>query len=366
MNNDSLSPTSVLTSVEEADPTPLEMSSTCPPQRHVMFLKTHKCGSSTVQNVLFRYGLTQNLSFALPLVGSSLKSNEKFMTSMIPESLLPPDGKVDIFAVHSRLNAEEHRRVLAEDAKWVTIVREPASLFESLYTYYGIGRWYKLDLTELTNFPMEKLRALPRFGKTLGNNQMLFDLGFDADLSEAQLRQAIEELDSLFDLVMVAERMDESLVLLRHLLCWSLHDVVVFTKNARGEGARTALDAHTRQRLREMNDADVRLYEHFLAKHRRAVLAFGARRMAREVAALRKLRDRSFEDCGVFRVEGHNPFPKFREYSGLVGAYATASEDEQCQRLVFSEEALLDEAKQRQLSLFEDVGRARQRSGPDV
>lgn len=76
-------------------------------------------------------------------------------TSMIPESLLPPDGKVDIFAVHSRLNAEEHRRVLAEDAKWVTIVREPASLFESLYTYYGIGRWYKLDLTELTNFPME-------------------------------------------------------------------------------------------------------------------------------------------------------------------------------------------------------------------
>ncbi|XP_037793382.1 galactosylceramide sulfotransferase-like [Penaeus monodon] len=328
---------------------------------------------------------------------------------MIPEELLPPGGKVDLFAVHSRLNVEEHRRVVHRDARWVTIVREPTSVFESLYSFYGIARWYSLDVTELKKVPLEvrepapflcvglfsrgcdsfpllgkrsatrfgsdvsnvcltpqKLKAFPRFGDIFGKNQMLFDLGFPDDLSEARLRQAIQETDRLFDLVMVAERMDESLVLLRHLLCWSLHDVVVFAKNARREGVRPALDAHTRRTLRELNGADGRLYEHFLAKHQRAVLDFGVRRMAREVAALRSLRERYFEACGVLRVEGHNPFPKFREYSGLVGAYATDSDDEQCQRLSFSEIALLDEARDRQVAFLEKARLSQQKSGSDV
>ncbi|XP_063595259.1 galactosylceramide sulfotransferase-like [Penaeus indicus] len=326
--------------------------------------------------------------------------------SMIPEALLPPDGKVDIFAVHSRLNVEEHRKVVHRDARWLTIVREPASLFESLYTFYGIAPWYRLDVTELRNVPLEvrepapfpcvglpsllasmrslawatpfesdvshlcltsqKLKALPRFGEVFGKNQMLFDLGFPDDLSEARLQEAIEETERLFDLVMVAERMDESLVLLRHLLCWSLHDVVAFAKNARREGVRPALDAHTRRTLRELNSADVRLYEHFLAKHRRAVVDFGVGRMAREVAALRSLRERYFGECGVYHVEGHNPFPKFREYSGLVGAYATDSADDQCQRLSFSELALIDEARDRQMAFLEKDRLSQQRSGLHV
>ncbi len=45
----------------------------------------------------------------------------------------------------------------------------------------------------------------------------------------------LKELDSDFDLVMVSELMDESLVLLAHLLCLPLHAMVGIKRNARKE-----------------------------------------------------------------------------------------------------------------------------------
>ena len=41
----------------------------CSPQENVVFLKTHKTASSTIQNIFFRYGLRNNLRFALPEKG---------------------------------------------------------------------------------------------------------------------------------------------------------------------------------------------------------------------------------------------------------------------------------------------------------
>lgn len=40
---------------------------TCLPKTHVVFLKTHKTASSTILNILYRYGESRNLTFALPL-----------------------------------------------------------------------------------------------------------------------------------------------------------------------------------------------------------------------------------------------------------------------------------------------------------
>ncbi len=38
----------------------------CTPKKNIVFLKTHKCATSTVQNIFFRYGDTHQLSFVLP------------------------------------------------------------------------------------------------------------------------------------------------------------------------------------------------------------------------------------------------------------------------------------------------------------
>ncbi|XP_063853419.1 galactosylceramide sulfotransferase-like isoform X1 [Scylla paramamosain] len=226
---------------------------TCSPVTHLFFLKTHKCASTTVQNILFRFGYSRNLTFALPATGNYLGNPALFQAKSIPKKLLPSDGLVDIFAVHSRLHPAQHSLVLYTDARWLTV----------------------------------ELASLPRYGGKLGKNQMLFDLGYPADLTVTELRRALDEVDRRFDLVLIAERMDESLILLRHFLCWSLYDVVVFTKNARRNEVKKNLDADTLQALRELNSADVILYEYFLAKHKEAVFAFGETKMKDEVAALR-------------------------------------------------------------------------------
>nr|XP_027207877.1 galactosylceramide sulfotransferase-like [Penaeus vannamei] len=274
---------------------------------------------------------------------------QQLCADLLPPRLVPPGGKVDVFALHARLDVRESQKVLHQDALWITVVRDPVDVFESLFAYYDLREIYRMDVSDFPFAPMSTLKKLPRASDLLGKNQMLFDLGFDDDLSGARLGQAIEATDRLFDLVMVAERMDESLVLLRHLLCWSLHDIVAFAKNARRKGVRPALDAHTRRTLRELNDADVQLYEHFLENHRRAVVDFGVRRMAREVAALRSLRARYFRECNVFEVKGDEPYFQFREYSGLVSSYVTAETSNQtCLMLCLPETPLVDLVRERQ------------------
>ncbi|XP_042219804.1 galactose-3-O-sulfotransferase 4-like isoform X2 [Homarus americanus] len=325
----------------------------CLPNQHVMFLKTHKCASTTVQNIFLRYGYTHNLTFALPSGGNYLGNPKFFKASMIPNKLMPRHGKVDLFAVHSRLNPPEHKRILYNDTRWITIVREPSTLYESLFNFFHMKHGYGFDLSQFSTRPMSELESLPRYGGKFGKNQMLFDLGYQVDMSVTELRSAIEQLDKLFDLVMISEYMDESLVLLRHLLCWSLHDVVVFAKNARRQEVKPTLEPQTQQALRELNSADVLLYNHFVAKHRRTVYEFGVQRMANEVSALRSLRDEYYEDCGAREVKGRDSSLKFKEYSGLVSAYVTANNsDQNCLMLSMPELPIVDFIRRRQKLLL--------------
>ena len=44
----------------------------CAKQTKIAFLKTHKCASSSVQNMLMRFGLEHELNFVLPSAGNYL------------------------------------------------------------------------------------------------------------------------------------------------------------------------------------------------------------------------------------------------------------------------------------------------------
>ena len=60
--------------------------------------------------------------------------------------------------------------------------------------------------------------------------QMLWDAGLpEGDMDNATaVRDKIGQLERRFDLVMIAEQFDQSLVLLRDLMCWHYNDVVNF------------------------------------------------------------------------------------------------------------------------------------------
>ncbi|XP_078663493.1 galactose-3-O-sulfotransferase 3-like [Branchiostoma floridae x Branchiostoma belcheri] len=59
-------------------------------------------------------------------------------------------------------------------------------------------------------------------------NPMTFDMGWPAERAdeEEEARKYISKLDEDFTLVMILEHLDESVVLLKRLMCWELRDVL--------------------------------------------------------------------------------------------------------------------------------------------
>ena len=52
----------------------------------------------------------------------------------------------DFFALHSIWNGAEVRRTLGPGTTYITILRDPVELFESLWGYAGFQKYYNLDL----------------------------------------------------------------------------------------------------------------------------------------------------------------------------------------------------------------------------
>lgn len=207
----------------------LEHDRQCRPQSRIVFLKAHKCASSTIQNLFMRYGFFNDLLFVLPAKGNYLGHPAPFNRHMVPPS--GPAFNYSILTHHSRLQVEE-MRALIPGAPFITIIRNPVALFESMFHYYKLAKTWKVDWSALNNASFEvpeRVRSV-RLARRIGLNQMSFDLGLEP--AEFNNRTAVERfisrLDSVFSLVMVSERMEESLVLLRELLCWDYEDMVVF------------------------------------------------------------------------------------------------------------------------------------------
>ncbi len=77
----------------------------------------------------------------------------------------------------------------------------------------------------------------------------------------------IREIEAEFDLIMVAERFDESMVLLADLLCWDLEaDMSYLKTNARGQAGKSEISEEAREELGRWVAADMRLYRHFEKK----------------------------------------------------------------------------------------------------
>jgi Galactose-3-O-sulfotransferase len=153
----------------------------------------HKCGSSTVQNILMRRGYTRELNFVLPskgkiffspirlynfaIAGHYLGSPDFFSRSVVDGRFFSENEQFDIFTHHSRFSARDVDEVMPPDTKKVTILREPAALFESLYNYYRLNRGgFGYSLSAMLDYKPEALHLLSqmntRWGGIIGFNQV--------------------------------------------------------------------------------------------------------------------------------------------------------------------------------------------------
>lgn len=243
----------------------------------MVFLKTHKTGSSTITNILSRYGDRNNLIFVLP------KENQNRLgwpwSLQLDHVTLYSNSTYNILSSHSRYNRAVLEKLMPNDTVYVTILRDPVTQFESTFSYMGFGHLLGLanDSDPLTTFFENPKETLINYMLTqdlrihsdrlkLIRNGMFFDLGLEPKDFEddAKINQTIKKLDGEFHLVMLMEQFDESLVLLKRLLCWETNDILSFQLNERKQKQkRTHFTDDLVRKIRSWSKADVQLYNYF-------------------------------------------------------------------------------------------------------
>lgn len=265
-------------------------------------MKTHKTGSSTLLNILFRFGQKHRLKFAFPNGRNDFDYPTFFTRSLVQD--YRPGACFNIICNHMRFHYNEVRSLVPPNATFITVLRDPARHFESTFHYFGSVvpfTWKLSGPDKLADFLQDPHRYYDPNGYNAFylHNLLFFDLGYDSDLApdSPQVQEHILEVERRFHLVLLQEYFDESLVLLKELLCWELEDVLYFKLNARRASSVPRLSDELYQRATSWNELDARLYRHFNASFWRKVEAFGHRRMAREVAALRSANEHMRSIC---------------------------------------------------------------------
>ncbi|XP_026878988.2 galactosylceramide sulfotransferase isoform X2 [Electrophorus electricus] len=279
----------------------------CVPKVDVMFMKTHKTASSTILNILFRFGEKHRVRFAFPSMRNDFSYPSPFHHSQVQG--YSPGACFNIICNHMRFNEAEVAKVLPADAAYVTVLREPADLFESSFHYFGrlIPFTWKISgddkLAEFLRDP-ELYYDPEGFNSFYLKNLLFFDLGQDNNLppNDPRVEAAIRAIARRFQLVMLVEHFEESLILLKDALCWDMEDLLFFKLNARKGSTVSKLTPELRAKALDWNAIDWKLYQHFNTSFWRKVEVYGWERMERDVAELRR---RNVEMAAICIEGGH-------------------------------------------------------------
>ncbi|XP_001333387.3 galactosylceramide sulfotransferase [Danio rerio] len=271
----------------------LQEHRSCTPKVNLMFMKTHKTASSTLMNILLRFGEKHQLKFALPDGRNDFFYPSSFFRTQVKS--YQPGVCYNIVCNHMRFNAPEVEKLLPADAFFFTILRDPAELFESSFHYYKgyVPQTWRIpgdnQFKEFLSNPNQYFNPTGINAFYLKNLQF-FDFGFENNLNsdDPRVRQGIEYIEKRFQLVLISDHFEESLILLKDALCWQMDDLMFFKLNARSVSSVSPMSPELRTQARQWNGADWQLYQHFNNTFWARVEAYGKSRMEEHVKELRR------------------------------------------------------------------------------
>lgn len=245
---------------------------------HVAFLKVHKTGSTTAQNIFLRFGWEHNLTFVL----SPSKNVYKYPNIIslresltINNTLPPPAGKhYEMLCNHVIYNRDVFRTIMPNDTVYIGILREPYEFFKSTLNYLKPGYLYNKIKTSIpaSDYLRNPLKYEPKNPLlSFTNNRMAVEFGCPIEVvwsqDKEQIQRFVDEIDKDFKLVIIAEYFDESVVLLRRYLRWSTKDILYMDKNKAAHKNETNLvGPYDRQLYRKWAKIEYALYNHFFKK----------------------------------------------------------------------------------------------------
>ncbi|XP_035661527.1 galactosylceramide sulfotransferase-like [Branchiostoma floridae] len=253
----------------------------CNPRNNFIFIKIQKTGSSTVTNLLQRYAIDRDLTVMVPTCTMcALSWPTSPEPGMYHES---KNGEYNAIVHHTRYNKTWMETMFSPDTAYITVLREPFSHLKSVFHYYHLAGKVlqrKLKTSGDENCIQRFLKSPFEHRYVLGykhcevtfertRNFQAFDLGYKVEWAEdtGKAEQFLADLEQDFTLVMILEHFDESLVLLRRLMCWEMKHILYDKNRPKKEETypykyyQPSLEE--RANHKEFNNVDYRLYEYF-------------------------------------------------------------------------------------------------------
>lgn len=264
--------------VGPADNSDNEVPSLVPP---LAFIKTHRTGSSSIANIIYRLGDERSLSFLLP-TGDEAQALGWPGPFPGPDLEAKPTHSFDIIC-NEAVFAEEHmRRFLKPSPLFFTVLRQPLSQLQSSFEFFNPpcgndwdARMVWLEKVMQTQDPSEELGPQGSDLVAQFRNSQAHDLGwyerqghsigFDQD--DKAINTWLEEIHESLGFVMLTEYFNEGLVLLGRKLGLQVRDLAHVRLQSGGEGeGRNHSGGFTPEQARRVEGlahVDVLLYSRF-------------------------------------------------------------------------------------------------------
>ncbi len=279
---------------------------TCPPpgQRNIVCIKVHKAASTTAVAILERYGYKHNLTLAVrgevkygPHI---LSSSQRFRRSMVYQY----QRTYNMLTNHVRYNRDE-MDIVVPNATYLSILRHPVKHFESAFSYFIVAKHLDLDredpIKAFFEKPEEYMSRKFYFWFQIQNGQ-IFDLGLDhVDHTGPNVTRLINRLAKEFDLIMIADYFDESLLLLRKQLCLDWKDILYIPDNFRKSSQKLSISKELREKIEVWNWADMTLYRFFNQTFWNKIKDYGPT-FQQDLVYFRQLLEDTRGDCTTGKV----------------------------------------------------------------
>ncbi|XP_059177097.1 uncharacterized protein LOC131956588 [Physella acuta] len=343
----------------------------------VVFLKVHKAASTTVYNIFMRFAISRQLDVMLPKNSNIITETGSIIK---PEVLLPypQDLKFNLVCSHLVYNRAQISKYLKSPDRtvYIGIVREPFEQFVSAFNYYLNTHKRPLLVQIALDHPRNPIRGflenplkyadVPKYdyGVTYINNRMSADFGFpmwnleNDKHREDFVRKFVKVTEENFDLVMVVDMFEESLVLMRRMLRWRVKDVLYLRANTRTEAMREQtlhLPWKTNVKFNEDDVKNHKLYspvDHALYDHFKALLVKEVQNQPPDFAGEVEMLKVILKDVASFCENVASEPERFRESELRVPdsqwSESFTVENEDCKLLATDELEMLDLVRNKQ------------------
>ena len=280
----------------------------CHEKRNFVFIKCMKTAGTTTMGLLRRFGVRRDLSIVTP-TKTHLYINWPF--PLTSSDYRPSQRGYNMLIDHAVFAEKEMSDLMPPDTVYISSIRHPLAHLKSTFAYFKIPlavgipeadqgqnpaksqNPVEVYFSDPERYEAEYMKSLKTdhniiascipHGFSLTKNPMSHCLGMplgfppgqpDISKDEIAIKTYLEYLERKFSLIIIVEHFDESLVLLKRLMCWQLSDILYVSIHVlKYDYKHARLSPRVKRNHRRWDSIDYQLYDYFNASLWRKIKA---------------------------------------------------------------------------------------------